>query len=70
MNLDEAVELLFMHLNANSGDIMVPKSPASTISDLAQTIKTFNANNEIKIIAPAMGRRYETLLTKICKQRT
>ncbi len=67
MNLDEAVELvLFAFENAKAGDIMVQKSPASTIGDLAQAIKElFNADNEIKIIGTRHGeKRYETLLTK------
>ena len=67
MNLEEAVELvLFAFQHANAGDIMVQKSPASTIGDLAQAIKElFNANNEIKIIGTRHGeKQYETLLTK------
>jgi UDP-N-acetylglucosamine 4,6-dehydratase len=45
---------------------MVQKSPASTISDLAQAIKElFHADNEIKIIGTRHGEKlYETLLTK------
>ncbi len=40
MNLEEAVELvLFAFKNAEAGDIMVQKSSASTISDLAQAVK-------------------------------
>ena len=52
MSLEEAVELvLFAFEHAEAGDIMVQKSPASTIGDLAQALKElFNANNEIKII--------------------
>jgi len=67
MSLEEAVELiLFAFQNAEAGDIMVQKSPASTIGDLAQAIKElFNAKNEIKIIGTRHGeKRYETLLTK------
>jgi UDP-N-acetylglucosamine 4,6-dehydratase/5-epimerase len=67
MSLEEAVELVvFAFLNANSGDIMVQKSPASTIGDLAQALKElFNAENEIKIIGTRHGEKlYETLLTK------
>ncbi|MDD4347453.1 MAG: polysaccharide biosynthesis protein [Desulfitobacteriaceae bacterium] len=67
MSLDEAVELVvFAFQNAEAGDIMVQKSPASTIRDLAQAVKElFNANNEIKIIGTRHGeKRYETLLTK------
>ncbi|USK38699.1 polysaccharide biosynthesis protein [Cytobacillus firmus] len=67
MSLEEAVELVvFAFQNAEAGDIMVQKSPASTIGDLAQAIKElFNADNEIKIIGTRHGeKRYETLLTK------
>jgi len=67
MSLDEAVELvIFAFQNGRAGDIMVQKSPASTIGDLAQALKEiFNANNEIKIIGTRHGEKlYETLLTK------
>lgn len=67
MNLSEAVELVvFAFQNAQAGDIMVQKSPASTIGDLAQAVKElFNADNEIKIIGTRHGeKQYETLLTK------
>ncbi|MFC4025129.1 polysaccharide biosynthesis protein [Oceanobacillus longus] len=67
MSLEEAVELVvFAFENAEAGDIMVQKSPASTIGDLAQAVKElFNAENEIKIIGTRHGeKRYETLLTK------
>lgn len=67
MSLEEAVELVvFAFQNANSGDIMVHKAPASTIGDLAQALKElFNVDNEIKIIGTRHGEKlYETLLTK------
>jgi UDP-N-acetylglucosamine 4,6-dehydratase/5-epimerase len=67
MSLEEAVELVvFAFRNAEAGDIMVQKAPASTIGDLAQAIKElFNAENEIKIIGTRHGEKlYETLLTK------
>lgn len=67
MSLEEAVELVvFAFANAKAGDIMVQKSPASTIGDLAQAVKElFNTDNEIKIIGTRHGeKRYETLLTK------
>jgi len=66
MSLGEAVELvLFAFENAESGDIMVQKAPASTIGDLAQAVKElFHANNEIKVIGIRHGEKlYETLLT-------
>lgn len=67
MSLEEAVELVyFAFKNAEAGDIMVQKSTASTIGDLAQAVKElFNSNNEIRIIGTRHGeKRYETLLTK------
>lgn len=67
MSLEEAVELVvFAFQNAEAGDIMVQKSPASTVGDLAQAVKElFKADNEIHIIGTRHGeKRYETLLTK------
>jgi len=67
MSLEDAVELVvFAFINGNAGDIMVQKSPASTIIDLAQAIKElFNASNEIKIIGTRHGEKNdETLLTR------
>lgn len=67
MSLEEAVELVvFAFQNAEAGDIMVQKAPASYIGDLAQAIKElFNANNEIKVIGTRHGEKlYETLLTR------
>ncbi|MER2076578.1 nucleoside-diphosphate sugar epimerase/dehydratase [Psychrobacillus psychrotolerans] len=67
MSLEEAVELVvFAFMHANAGDIMVQKSPASTIADLAQALKElFNADNEIKIIGTRHGEKlFETLLTR------
>lgn len=67
MSLEEAVELVvFAFENGNTGDIMVQKSPSSTIKDLAQAlIELFNVKNEIKVIGTRHGEKlYETLLTK------
>ncbi|PKM90620.1 MAG: UDP-glucose 4-epimerase [Firmicutes bacterium HGW-Firmicutes-10] len=67
MSLEEAVELvLFAFKNANAGDILVQKSPASTIGELALAVKElFNADNEIKVIGTRHGEKlYETLLTR------
>ncbi|MGE7020286.1 polysaccharide biosynthesis protein [Solibacillus cecembensis] len=67
MSLEEAVELvLFAFEHGKSGDVIVQKSPASTIGNLAQALKElFNVDNEIKIIGTRHGeKRYETLLTK------
>ena len=67
MSLEEAVELvIFAFQNSESGDIMVQKSPASTVGDLAQAIdELFNVHSDIKIIGTRHGeKQYETLLTK------
>lgn len=67
MSLDEAVELVVFAFNhAQAGDIMVQKSPACTIGDLAQAVnELFGADNEIKVIGTRHGEKlYETLLTK------
>lgn len=67
MSLEDAVELVvFAFENAETGDIMVQKSPASTVEDLAQALKElFNADNEIKVIGTRHGEKlYETLLTR------
>jgi len=67
MSLEEAVELvLYAFENAKNGDIVVQKSPASYIKDLAQAlIELFNAQNEINIIGTRHGEKiYEVLLTK------
>jgi len=67
MSLEEAVELVvFAFENAQAGDIMVQKSPASTIADLAQALKElFNVDNEVKVIGTRHGEKlYETLLTR------
>jgi UDP-N-acetylglucosamine 4,6-dehydratase/5-epimerase len=66
MSLEEAVELVvFAFNNAESGDIMVQKAPATTIGVLAQAVKElFEADNEIKEIGIRHGEKmYETLLT-------
>lgn len=66
MSLEEAVELVvFAFNNAESGDIMVQKAPASTIGDLAVAVKElFYVKNEVKIIGIRHGEKmYETLLT-------
>lgn len=67
MSLEEAVELvLFAFENAQTGDIIVQKSPACTVGNLAQAVKElFDADNEINIIGIRHGEKvYETLLTK------
>ena len=66
MSLEEAVQLvLFAFENAESGDIMVQKAPATTIDVLARAVKElFHSDNEIKTIGIRHGEKmYETLLT-------
>lgn len=67
MSLEQTVDLvLFAFENAHSGDLMVQKSPACTMADLAAAIKgLFHADNEIQEIGIRHGEKiYETLLTK------
>lgn len=67
MSLEEAVGLVvYAFENAQPGDIMVQKSPASTIGDLARALKElFHSDCEIKIIGTRHGEKlYETLLTR------
>ena len=67
MSLDEAVELvLFAFEHAQSGDIFVQKSPASTVGDLADAILEITQSKTGKrIIGTRHGEKvYETLLTK------
>lgn len=67
MTLDEAVELvLYAYHHAENGDIMVQKSPATYIEDLAQALlEIFHAQNSIQTIGTRHGEKlYEVLLTK------
>lgn len=67
MSLEEAVELVVHAFTyAKAGDIMVQKSPASLIGDLAKALtELFEVENEIHIIGTRHGEKlYETLLTK------
>ncbi len=67
MSLEDAVDLvIFAFKNGNQGDLFVNKAPASTIGDLARSIKKiFNAANEIKVIGTRHGEKlYETLCTR------
>lgn len=68
MSLDEAVDLvLYAFENAKAGDIMVQKSPACTIEDLAQAVKElFHAvDTSTHVIGIRHGEKmFETLLTK------
>ncbi len=67
MSLEEAVELVvYAFQHAQTGDIIVQKSSASTMGDLAEaTRQLFDPGHEIKIIGTRHGEKvYETLLTK------
>lgn len=67
MDLEEAVELVvFAFNNAKPGDIMVQKSPSSTVRDLAVAMKElYSSDSDIKIIGTRHGEKlYETLLTR------
>jgi UDP-N-acetylglucosamine 4,6-dehydratase/5-epimerase len=59
MSLEEAVELvLFAFENAESGDIMVQKSPSSSIEDLATAIKNLiSPRHEVRVIGPRHGEK-------------
>ena len=67
MSLEDAVSLvIYAFQNAQAGDIMVQKSPASTMGDLAKALlELFESKNKIKVIGTRHGeKRHETLLTK------
>ncbi len=66
MSLEEAADLVeFAFVNAEAGDIMVQKSPAATIDDLAKALsELFEVDLGVKIIGTRHGEKlYETLLT-------
>jgi len=67
MSLDEAVDLvLFAFQHGLAGDLFIQKSPASSVSDLAQAVKElFNSKKEMTVIGKRHGEKmYETLATK------
>lgn len=67
MSLQDAVELVvFAFENAIAGDIMVQKSPASTIGDLAKAIQeVFEVDYSVQNIGTRHGEKlFETLLTR------
>jgi UDP-N-acetylglucosamine 4,6-dehydratase/5-epimerase len=66
MSIDDAVDLvLFAFKCAQSGDLLVKKSPAATLLTLAKALKKiFKADNPIKVIGTLHGeKQHETLLT-------
>ena len=67
MSLSESVELvLHAFAEGKQGDIFVQKSPASTVLDLALSLKEiFNSESEIKLIGTRHGEKlYESLVSK------
>lgn len=67
MSLEESVNLvLYAFENANNGDIFIQKSPACTISDLAEAIKNiFNINGKTKVIGTRHGEKlFESLVSR------
>ncbi len=67
MSLEESVNLvLYAFENANNGDIFIQKSPACTISDLAEAIRNlFNIKGKTKIIGTRHGEKlFESLVSR------
>jgi len=67
MSLEESVDLvLYAFQHATPGDILVQKSPASTVRDLAQALKELlKRNNEIRIIGTRHGEKlFESLVSR------
>ena len=67
MSLDDAIDLvLYAFEHAKGGELFIQKAPASTIVDLAETVREiFDGKNEIRIIGTRHGEKlYESLLTR------
>lgn len=67
MSLTDAVDLvLYAFQNGKPGDLFVQKAPASTVSDVAESLKElFNSKSRIVTIGTRHGEKlFETLLTK------
>ncbi len=67
MTLDDAVDLvLYAFKHGKPGDMFVQKAPASTIGDLALSLKElYQAENEIKIIGTRHGEKlFESLVNR------
>lgn len=67
MSLEDSVDLvLYAYENAKQGDIFVQKAAASTVADLAQTLKEiFNSDSPIRIIGTRHGEKlYESLISR------
>jgi len=73
MSLDESVELVLTAFNeGENGDILVKKSPSSTIQNLAIALmEIFNTNTKTKIIGARHGEKlYEVLVSREEMSRT
>lgn len=67
MTLDDAVNLvLFAFENGRNGDLFVQKAPATTLTVLAEALKSlYKSNNDVRIIGTRHGEKlYETLVTR------
>ena len=67
MNLDDAIDLvLYAFEHAQPGDLMIKKSPASTIGELAEALRElFGRDVPTRVIGVRMGEKiHETLLTR------
>jgi len=67
MSLQESIDLvLYAFKNGEQGDIFVQKAPASTVEDLAKTLKDlYESNVDIKTIGTRHGEKlYETLVSR------
>lgn len=67
MSLQDAVDLVqYAFRHGAPGDIVVQKTPAATIGDLAQALlQLFSADNEVEVIGTRHGEKhFETLLTR------
>ena len=67
MTLNDAVDLVFYAFeNGENGDLFVQKSPAATLTVLAQALKElYNSDINIKNIGSRHGEKlYETLVTR------
>ena len=67
MSLDDAIDLvIYAFEHAKGGELFIQKAPASTIEELAETVRDiFDSNNEIRCIGTRHGEKlYESLLTR------
>lgn len=73
MTLNESVDLVMTaFIKGHQGDILVQKSPATTIKTLVLAMKKiFNASNKVKIIGTRQGEKlFETLISREEMTRT